>query len=72
MVTRRDRHHRTGRPLLACYPRDLVGRVRDLAVYQRAKAEMSVESLARAWSVYFIHEQAGEGATHRDVGLTPV
>lgn len=69
----RERHHRTGRALLACYPRDLIGRVRDLAVYQREPAEMSEESLARAWSVYFIHEQCGEGELEvGGVGTVPV
>ncbi len=66
----RDRHHRTGRPLLACYPRDLIGRVRDLAVYQRVPAEMSVQALARAWSVYFINEQSGTPTA--DAGVLPV
>ncbi len=52
----RERHHRNGRPLLACYPRDLAGRVRDLAVYEHAAPVLTVDSLARAWSVYFMDE----------------
>ena len=67
-----ERHHSTGRPLLACYPRDLIGRIRDIAVYQRDTAETSIESLARAWSVYFIHEEAGESRRMDGASLAPI
>ena len=48
-----ERHQREGRALLACYPRDLVGRVRDFALYTGEPPRLSRESLARAWSSYF-------------------
>jgi len=50
----RHRHERDRRPFLACFPRDLVGRVHDFAVYEGSKAELSAETLARAWSTYFV------------------
>ncbi|WP_346284577.1 ATP-binding protein [Zoogloea sp.] len=48
-----QRHQAEGRPLLACYPRDLVGRVRDFALYEGRAACASIEALARAWMSYF-------------------
>jgi energy-coupling factor transporter ATP-binding protein EcfA2 len=47
------RHAREGRLLLACYPRDLVGRVRDFAAYDGSTPRATVEALARAWTTYF-------------------
>lgn len=49
-----ERHRKEGRPLLACFPRDLVGRVRDFATYEGTPAELSARALARAWSTYFL------------------
>ncbi len=50
----RDRHATSGRPLLACYPRDLAGRVRDFAIYEGVAPEMNREALDRAWMTYFV------------------
>jgi energy-coupling factor transporter ATP-binding protein EcfA2 len=47
------RHRRERRPLLACYPRDLIGRVRDFALYEGKPARAVTVALARAWSAYF-------------------
>jgi len=47
------RHRREGRQLLACYPRDLVGRVRDFAIYDGGTPHATVEALKRAWTTYF-------------------
>lgn len=49
-----ERHLRQSRPLLACYPRDLAGRIRDFAVYEGVPAVMTPETLDRAWSTYFV------------------
>lgn len=48
-----NRHRKEGRALLACYPRDLLGRVSDFAIYERTQARCSRESLERAWTTYF-------------------
>jgi len=50
----RERHQPAARPLLACYPRDLTGRIRDFAIYEDTPAEMAPESLDRAWKTYFV------------------
>lgn len=47
------RHRAEQRPLLACYPRDLVGRVRDFALYEDQDAVLSRAGLERAWTTYF-------------------
>lgn len=48
------RHHAEGRAMLACYPRDLIGRVRDFAIYEnRDTAHASRSALERAWKTYF-------------------
>lgn len=48
-----DRHHTERRSLLACYPRDLVGRVSDFAAYHRTSARATPDALAKAWTTYF-------------------
>jgi energy-coupling factor transporter ATP-binding protein EcfA2 len=52
----RSRHHVTRKPLLACYPRDILGRVHDQALYQKKGAIADVESLERAWNTYFVND----------------
>ena len=49
----RERHERDGKPLLACYPRDLVSQVRDLARYEGRPAELNPQALDWAWANYF-------------------
>ena len=49
-----ERHARLKRPMLAAYPRDLVGRVRDLALYYGQNPAMSAETLDHAWQTYFL------------------
>lgn len=48
-----ERHLREGRELLACYPRDLVGRIRDFATYEGMEARFTRDALDRAWNTYF-------------------
>lgn len=50
------RHGRDERPLLACYPRDLLGRVRDFSIYDGSPSEMTASTLDRAWRTYFVTE----------------
>ena len=49
----RERHAAEARPLLACYPRDLLGQVRDLARYQEQEPRLSEAVLDWAWTNYF-------------------
>lgn len=48
-----ERHTRQQRPLLACYPQDLVGRISDFAKYEGIVSALTPSSLDRAWSTYF-------------------
>jgi predicted ATPase with chaperone activity len=51
-------HAKDETPLLACYPRDLIRQVRDLARYESTPPTLSQRSLDWAWHNYF----AGAGA----------
>lgn len=51
-----ERHRTLGRPLLACYPRDLVSKVLDSALYKGTDAELTREALEDAWEAYFVPE----------------
>ena len=53
-----ERHDKDDIPLLACYPRDLVRQICDLAHYEQQPARMDQRSLDWAWNNYF----AGAGA----------
>ncbi|MDO8300222.1 AAA family ATPase [Lacisediminimonas sp.] len=46
-------HYGEGRPLYACYPRDVLSQLRDLADYEARSPEMTTESLQWAWRNYF-------------------
>lgn len=54
-------HYKEGRPLLACYPRDLLGQVRDLAIYEGRAPELSATLLDWAWNNYFTPSQQQGG-----------
>lgn len=58
-------HARTGRPLLACTPRDILGQVRDYAVYERRPPVLTPEILDWAWSNYFVQRNEAEPAPAR-------
>jgi len=49
----REHHDKDGKPLLACYPRDIVGQIRDFAVYRNEVPELSRDALDWAWRNYF-------------------
>jgi hypothetical protein len=49
----RERHEKENRPLLACYPRDIVSQVRDLARYEGTTPMLNERVLDWAWNNYF-------------------
>lgn len=49
-----ERHDKEGRPLLACYPRDLLSQLCDLAHYEGRLPELTPESIDWAWRNYFV------------------
>ena len=52
-------HVRLSRPLLACYPRDLVSQIADYARYLGRPAELDAEMLDWAWHNYFASPVVG-------------
>lgn len=46
-------HYKENRPLLACYPRDILGQVRDQARYYDRAPQLNRGGLAWAWNNYF-------------------
>ncbi|MDE2202403.1 MAG: ATP-binding protein [Burkholderiaceae bacterium] len=55
-------HGASGKPLLACIPRDLLRLVASSVTYRGAPPEVSEEALRRAWQIYF--------CSHADFGKT--
>ena len=53
-----DLHAKAGRPLLACYPRDLVSQIADYAAYHGRQPQLSSEMLHWAWHNFFATEPA--------------
>ncbi len=51
-----EHHYKTGRPLSACVPRDILEQLRDISRYEGKAAEMSEELLDWAWNNYFTHD----------------
>ena len=49
----RELHEKAGKPLLACYPRDIVRQISDFAVYRNAAPELTHDALDWAWRNYF-------------------
>ena len=63
-------HLRLKRPLLACYPRDLISQIADYATYLGRPPELSTEMLDWAWHNYFAtHTVASTRAAHRPRAL---
>lgn len=56
-------HRQHGRPLLACYPRDLLRLIASRARYLELPAALSTELLDWAWSTYFGNEALIEAAS---------
>jgi hypothetical protein len=56
----------SGRPLLACHPRDLICMALDKAAYDERTGRFDVDDLRWAWSNYFLpNESRGDAATSR-------
>lgn len=53
------RHGERKVPLLACYPRDLMRQLRDLARYEERRPELSRRTIDWAWDNYFATGAAG-------------
>ncbi len=49
-----EHHYKEGRPLLACYPRDILAQVRNLARYEGRIASLNERVLDWAWNNFFI------------------
>ena len=59
----REHHAKEQRPLLACFPRDLLAQVRDLARYYQRAPVLSPAALSWAWNNYFTtHAKTPEAA----------
>jgi hypothetical protein len=65
-------HRERGVPLLACYPRDLMRQLRDLARYEDRAATLSRDTLEWAWDNYFAAGAPGRPAPQerRERGTT--
>lgn len=65
-------HRERGVPLLACYPRDLMRQLRDLARYEDCAPELSRRTLDWAWDNYFAAGAPGRPASQerRERGTT--
>jgi predicted ATPase with chaperone activity len=50
----REHHYKESRPLLACYPRDILVQLRDLALYENCAPVMDEKVLDWAWNNYFV------------------
>lgn len=59
-------HQREARPLLACIPWDIIGQLRDRALYEGAEPAMTPETLRWAWTNYFSQADEGEKGENDD------
>ncbi len=51
-----EHHYKSGKPLSACIPRDILEQLRDIAIYEGKPAVMSRELIDWAWNNYFTHD----------------
>jgi hypothetical protein len=66
-----DYHRPHGRPLLACYPRDLLHLIASRARYLNQAAELSPALVDWAWHAYFGNEAVNEAANKALPGPQP-
>ncbi len=59
-------HLQQGRPLFACYPRDLVGQIVHYAAYHGRKPELTSDMLHWAWHNYFATQPASLAAATQE------
>lgn len=65
-------HAAEGTPLLACYPRDILRQVRDLAQYEQREPTLDPATLDWAWHNYFAtHEQRRDAHHPQERRETP-
>jgi energy-coupling factor transporter ATP-binding protein EcfA2 len=62
-------HRTTRRPLLACYPRDLLGLVAAHASYREERPVATPETLQRAWNSYFAESGTAEAPAEKSARL---
>jgi predicted ATPase with chaperone activity len=48
-----ERHYNEGRPLLACHPRDILARMREVALYEGRPCQLDRQGLDQAWNSCF-------------------
>jgi energy-coupling factor transporter ATP-binding protein EcfA2 len=51
-----EHHYKSGKPLSACIPRDILEQLRDISRYEGKLPEMTKELLDWAWNNYFTHD----------------
>jgi hypothetical protein len=61
----RARHDKEDRPLLACYPRDILNQIRDLAIYESRLPALTADAIDWAWDNYFMRRHDQSTATQR-------
>jgi hypothetical protein len=62
-------HAGSGLPLLACYPREIIGRVADFAGYMGEPARISVATLDQAWISMFAGAVVDTRTADDDIGM---
>lgn len=62
-------HAGSGLPLLACYPREIIGRVADFASYMGEPARIAVATLDQAWISMFAGVVADTRTADDDIGM---
>jgi hypothetical protein len=55
-------HYASGRPLLASYPAELIGRVHDFAAFAGVTARLSMDTIEQAWHSMALAQPAPAGA----------
>jgi len=56
-------HEKSGKPLLACYPRDILCQLRDIARFYGIEPELSPVSLKWAWNNYFAGDYPSQASS---------
>ncbi len=64
-------HQRLGRPMLACYPRDLVSQIADYAAYRGDAAELNGRTIEWAWHNYFATRASTDTTASGQLHQTP-
>ncbi|MES2297147.1 MAG: ATP-binding protein [Pseudomonadota bacterium] len=65
-------HRPSARPLLACYPRELIGRILDFAGFAGEEPRLTLAALEHAWHSLFAGEGAPAGTAPPEAPAAPV